>query len=67
MKKLDRYLLETLLWSIIGVLSVLVVLDGLSDLIDGLGDLSDTYGFSDLLLYIGLTQNSSYSMVCNPA
>ncbi len=55
MKKLDRYLLETLLWSIIGVLSVLVVLDGLSDLIDGLGDLSDTYGFSDLLLYIGLT------------
>ena len=40
-KQLDRYLLETLLWSIVGVLGVLVILDGLSDLIDGLGDLSD--------------------------
>ena len=48
-------LLETLLWSIVGVLGVLVILDGLSDLIDGLGDLSDTYGFSDLLIYIALT------------
>ena len=54
-KQLDRYLLETLLWSIVGVLGVLVILDGLSDLIDGLGDLSDTYGFSDLLIYIALT------------
>ena len=54
-KQLDRYLLETLLWSIMGVLGVLVILDGLSDLIDGLGDLSDTYGFSDLLIYIVLT------------
>ena len=52
---LDRYLLETLLWAIVGVLGVLVILDGLSDLIDGLGDLSDTYGFSDLLIYIALT------------
>ena len=37
-KQLDRYLLETLLWSIVGVLGLLVILDGLSDLIDGLGD-----------------------------
>ena len=26
-KQLDRYLLETLLWSIVGVLGVLVILD----------------------------------------
>ena len=54
-KQIDRYLLDTLLWSIVGVLGVLVILDGLSDLIDGLGDLSDTYVFSDLLIYIALT------------
>ena len=54
-KHLDRYLLETLLWSIVGVLCVLVILDGLSDLIEGLGDLSDNYSFSDLLIYITLT------------
>ena len=55
MKRLDRYLLHSLLWAILGVLVILVGLDALSDLIDGLGDLSETYGFSDLLLYIALT------------
>ena len=55
MKRLDRYLLHSLLWAILGVLVILVGLDALSDLIDGLGDLSETYGFSDLLIYIALT------------
>lgn len=55
MKRLDRYLLHSLLWAILGVLVILVGLDALSDLIDGLGDLSETYGFSDLLVYIALT------------
>jgi len=54
-KRLDRYLLHSLLWAILGVLVILVGLDALSDLIDGLGDLSETYGFSDLLIYIALT------------
>ena len=40
MKRLDRYLLHSLLWAILGVLVILVGLDALSDLIDGLGDLS---------------------------
>ena len=55
MKQLDRYLMNTLFWSILGVLAVLVGLDALSQLIDDLGDLSDTYHFSDLLVFIGLT------------
>ena len=55
MKRLNRYLLHSLLWAILGVLVILVGLDALSDLIDGLGDLSETYGFSDLLIYIALT------------
>ena len=55
MKRLDRYLLHSLLWAILGVLVILVGLDALSDLIDGLGDLSETYGFPDLLIYIALT------------
>ena len=54
-KQLNHYLLSTLFWAILGVLVVLVLLDGLSDLIDGLGDLSSTYSFTDLLIYIGLT------------
>jgi len=54
-RRLDRYLMNTLFWSIIGVLAVLVGLDALSQLIDDLGDLSDTYHFSDLLVFIGLT------------
>ena len=40
MKQLDRYLMNTLFWSILGVLAVLVGLDALSQLIDDLGDLS---------------------------
>ncbi len=55
MRQLDWYLTHTLLWSILGVLAVLVGLDALSQLIDDLGDLSDTYHFSDLLIFIGLT------------
>jgi len=54
-RRLDRYLMNTLFLSIIGVLAVLVGLDALSQLIDDLGDLSDTYHFSDLLVFIGLT------------
>ena len=55
MRQLDRYLMTNLFWSILGVLGVLVGLDALSQLIDDLGDLSDTYHFSDLLVFIGLT------------
>lgn len=55
MTRLDRYILTRLLASILSVLVILVCLDALSHLIDDLGDLSATYGFSDLLMFIGLT------------
>ena len=55
MSQLDRYLMNTLFWAILGVLAVLVGLDALSQLIDDLDDLSDTYHLSDLLIFIGLT------------
>lgn len=55
MARFDRYLSTAVLGASLGVLAVLVGLDALSTLIEETGDLSDSYRFTDILAYVGLT------------
>ncbi len=55
MAKLDRYIGGAVLSATMGVLVILVGLDALSALIDEMGDISESYNFSSILIYIGLT------------
>jgi lipopolysaccharide export system permease protein len=53
--RLNRYVGQSVLGAMVSVLLVLVGLDGLSALIDEADDITDTYGFIDVLWYIVLT------------
>ncbi len=55
MRKLDRYIGASVFFAILAVLGIIVGLALLFAFIDELGDLSDTYGTLDVLLYVLLT------------
>lgn len=55
MRKLDRYIGSSVFFAILAVLGVIVGLALLFAFIDELGDLSDTYGTLDVLVYVLLT------------
>jgi len=55
MRRFNRYLAANVLATTLGVLAVLVGLDGLSTVIDELGDISPSYGFIDVLIYVGFS------------
>ncbi|MEE4203173.1 MAG: LPS export ABC transporter permease LptG [Halieaceae bacterium] len=55
MRKLRRYISGTVLAATGAVLVVLVGLDALSAVVDESQDISDTYGFLEVLTYVGLT------------
>ena len=55
MRKLDRYIGASVFFAILAVLGIIVGLSLLFAFIDELGDLSDTYGTLDVLLYVLLT------------
>ena len=55
MRKLDRYIGASVFFAILAVLGVIVGLALLFAFIDELGDLSETYGTLDVLIYVLLT------------
>lgn len=55
MRLFNQYLARHVLVATLGVLAVLVGLDGLSSVIDELDDLSADYGFIDMLIYVGFS------------
>ncbi|MDA0631367.1 MAG: LptF/LptG family permease, partial [Proteobacteria bacterium] len=55
MSKLQRYIGGQLLVAMLGVLLLIVGLDALSTVIDELEDITDTYTFIDVLVYVGFT------------
>ncbi|EED34818.1 permease YjgP/YjgQ family protein [Luminiphilus syltensis NOR5-1B] len=55
MGKIDRYIGRAILGGTFAVLGVLVGLDALSTIVDEAEDLSDRYGFIDMMSYVGLT------------
>ncbi len=55
MAKLDRYIGGAILSATVGVLVILVGLDALSALIDEVTHISESYTFTSILIYIGLT------------
>ena len=55
MRKLDRYIGSSVFFAILAVLGIIVGLALLFAFIDELGDLSDSYGTLDVLIYVLLT------------
>lgn len=55
MRKLNRYIANTVIGAVGVVLMVVVALDAISALVDELGDITDSYNFVEILIYVGLT------------
>jgi lipopolysaccharide export system permease protein len=55
MRHLNRYIASTVIGAVAVVLMVVVALDAISALVDELGDVSDSYNFIEILIYVGLT------------
>ena len=55
MVRLRRHVANTVLFSILLVLLVMVSIDGMASIIDGVGDLRGDYNFPALLLHVALT------------
>lgn len=55
MRRLNRYIAGSVLGATFGVLAVLVGLDALSSVVDEAQDMTEQYGFVDVLSYVALT------------
>ncbi len=55
MGKLQRYISGQLFIAMLGVLALIVGLDALSAIIDELDDITETYTFLDVLIYVGFS------------
>lgn len=55
MRHLNRYIASTVIGAVAVVLMVVVALDAISALVDELGDISASYNFTEILIYVGLT------------
>lgn len=55
MRRFNTYLARSVLGATLGVLAVLVGLDGLSSVIDEVDDISENYRFIDVLIYVAFS------------